>query len=146
MPFGLRNYWSGRFLRGLSDEVIELSADHLGPAGTGSVMFEPILGAAARVPPEATAFAGREAAFNATFISSWTNAEEDDGHIALAREFSAKLEPWASGGGYVNYASESAGDGLLSEYGADRLERLREVKREYDPENRFRFNHNISPD
>jgi len=146
MPFGLRNYWSGRFLRGLSDEVIELSADHLRPDVDGSVMFEPIVGAAARVPPEATAFAGREAAYNATFISSWTNAEEDESHIATAREFSAKLEPWATGGGYVNYASESAGDGLLTEYGADRLERLREVKRGYDPENRFRFNHNISPD
>src|SRR5919197_5563944 len=146
MPFGLRNYWSGRFLRELPDELAELSAGYLTPDVTGSIMFEPIFGAAARVPPEATAFAGREAKFNATFISVWTDAADDERNIAAARDYSAALTPWATGGGYINYASEAVGDGMLTEYGAQRFERLRDVKRRYDPENRFRFNHNISPD
>src|SRR5919197_1084731 len=146
MPFGLRNYWSGRFLRELPDELAELSAGYLTPDVTGSIMFEPIFGAAARVPPEATAFAGREAKFNATFISVWTDAADDEPNIAAARDYSAALTPWATGGGYINYASEAVGDGMLTEYGAQRFERLRDVKRRYDPENRFRFNHNISPD
>jgi FAD/FMN-containing dehydrogenase len=146
MPFGLRNYWSGRFLRGLPDELIGLSAGHLRNGVAGSIMFEPIFGAAARVPPEATAFAGREAKYNATFIATWEEAAEDERRIAAARGFSALLEPWATGGGYINYASESVGDGLETEYGAERFARLREVKRQYDPDNRFRFNHNISPD
>jgi FAD/FMN-containing dehydrogenase len=146
MPFGLRNYWSGRFLRGLPDELIGQSAGHLRNGVAGSIMFEPIFGAAARVPPEATAFAGREARYNATFIATWEDAAEDEQRIAAARGFSALLEPWATGGGYINYASESVGDGLETEYGAERFARLREVKRQYDPDNRFRFNHNISPD
>jgi FAD/FMN-containing dehydrogenase len=146
MPFGLRNYWSGRFLRELPDELIELSAEHLRNGAAGSIMFEPIFGAAARVPPEATAFAGREARYNATFIGTWEEAAEDEARIAGARGFTALLAPWATGGGYINYASESVGDGLETEYGAERFARLREVKRQYDPDNRFRFNHNISPD
>src|SRR5437763_1646864 len=74
MPFGLRNYWSGRFLRELPDELLELSAAHFEPEGVrGSVLLEPLYGAAKRVPPEATAFAGREANYNATFISYWTD-------------------------------------------------------------------------
>jgi FAD/FMN-containing dehydrogenase len=146
MPFGLRNYWSGRFLSELPDELIGLSAEHLRNGVAGSIMFEPLFGAAARVPPEATAFAGREAKYNATFIGTWEDAAEDEARIAGARGFTALLGPWATGGGYINYASESVGDGLETEYGAERFARLREVKRQYDPDNRFRFNHNISPD
>jgi FAD/FMN-containing dehydrogenase len=141
MPFGLRNYWSGRFLRELPDELIRRSAAHLDAEVPGSIMFEPIFGAAARVPVEATAFAGRDAAYNATFIGTWEDPGEDEHRIAAARGFSALLEPWSTGAQYVNYASETDG----SEYGGERFARLREVKRQYDPDNRFRFNHNISP-
>jgi FAD/FMN-containing dehydrogenase len=147
MPFGLRTYWSGRFLRELPDELIELTAARFADGDvTGTVLFEPLSGAAARVPPEATAFAGREASFNATFINSWVDPSEDERKIDIARSFSSGLAPWAIGGGYINYASESVGDGLETEYGAERFARLREIKRRYDPDNRFRFNHNISPD
>jgi FAD/FMN-containing dehydrogenase len=147
MPFGLRNYWSGRFLRAFPDELIELTAARFRRDDVnGSVLFEPLYGAAVRVPPEATAFAGREASYNATFISSWVDPSDDGHFIELARGYSSALEPWAIGGGYVNYATESAGDGMETEYGAQRLGRLRDVKRQYDPDNRFRFNHNISPD
>jgi FAD/FMN-containing dehydrogenase len=146
-PFGLRNYWSGRFLRELPDDVIELTASHFAEReARGSVLFEPIYGAAARVQPEATAFAGREALFNATFTSAWTDPRDDGRQVEWARSYSTALAPWAIGGGYVNYASESAGDGMETEYGAQRLQRLRDAKRQYDPDNRFRFNHNISPD
>src|SRR5262249_59769928 len=87
MPFGLRNYWSGRFLRELPDELIRLSAGHLDTDVPGSIMFEPIFGAAARVPVEATAFPGRDAAFNATFIGTWENAADDERRIAPPRGF-----------------------------------------------------------
>jgi FAD/FMN-containing dehydrogenase len=147
MPFGLRNYWSGRFLRELPDELVELTAARFADGDVhGTVLLEPLSGAAARVPPEATAFAGREASFNATFINTWLDPSEDKRKIEIARGFSSSLAPWAIGGGYINYASESVGDGMETEYGAQRFERLREVKRRYDPDNRFRFNHNISPD
>jgi len=147
MPFGLRNYWSGRFLRELPDELIELTAARFQPEDVrGTILLEPLYGAAKRVAPEATAFAGREASYNATFINTWIGPTEDEGNIELARSYSSALAPWAIGGGYINYASESVGDGLETEYGAERFARLREIKRRYDPENRFRFNHNISPD
>jgi FAD/FMN-containing dehydrogenase len=147
MPFGLRNYWSGRFLRELPDDVIDLTASHFDdPDATGGVLFEPLFGAAARIPSDATAFAGRDAKYNATFSSIWTDPEDDERQIAQARSYSAALAPWAVGGGYVNYASELAGDTAETEYGTPRFERLREIKRRYDPDNRFRFNHNISPD
>jgi FAD/FMN-containing dehydrogenase len=145
-PFGMRNYWSGRFLRELPDELIERAVDpFLESDLPGGILFEPIHGAAARVPPEATAFAGREARYNATFVSSWLDEQEDREQIQQARDFSAALAPWTVGGGYLNYVSEATGDGLETEYGAERLARLRAVKARYDPANVFRFNHNIKP-
>jgi len=147
MPFGLRNYWSGRFVHELSDDLIELTAARFrSEEMQGTVLLEPLHGAAARVSPDATAFAGREAGYNATFINSWVDPGEDERKIDIARSYSAELAPWATGGGYLNYASESVGDGLETEFGAQRFSRLRDVKRRYDPDNRFRFNHNISPD
>lgn len=146
MPAGLRNYWSGRFLSELPDEVIELTAAHLRPVDVyGTILLEPMHGAATRIPPDATAFAGREAKYNATFIGFWQNPDEDARRVATARDYSAGLAPWTLGGGYLNYASEPAGETLETEFGADRFSRLRTVKRQFDPENTFRFNHNIPP-
>ena len=147
MPFGLRNYWSGRFLGELPDELLALTCGQFLEKGTvGGVLFEPMHGAPTRVPSDATAFAGREAHWNATFLSVWTEPEEDERQIETARAYSRALEPWKIGGGYLNYANESSADGLETEFGAERFARLQAVKRQYDPANVFRFNHNISPD
>jgi FAD/FMN-containing dehydrogenase len=147
LPFGLRNYWSGRFLRELPDDVIEIVDAQLQQRNdvTGTILLEPLHGAAARIPPQATAFSGREAAFNATFIGFWQDPDADERQIATARSFSAALAPWALDGGYLNYASETAGKTLNTEFGSERYARLRSVKRQYDPANTFRFNHNIEP-
>jgi FAD/FMN-containing dehydrogenase len=146
MPFGLRHYWSGRFLRALPDDLIERVLEYFDPQDLrGTILLEPLHGAAARVDPDATAFAGRGASYNATFIAAWVDPAEDDRNVALARGFSAELRSQALGGGYLNYASEAAGETLESEFGARRFERLRTVKREVDPDNVFRFNHNITP-
>jgi hypothetical protein len=145
-PFGLRHYWSGRFLRELADDVVDLTAATFEDEDTmGSVLVERLHGAAARVPLEATAFAGREASHNATFTASWVNPAEDKQRISAARAYSAALEPWSIGAGYVNYASEMPSGIPDTGFETQRMERLRRVKREYDPENRFRFNHNIEP-
>ena len=146
LPFGLRNYWSGRFLGELPDELLALTAEKFADDGAnGGVLFESLHGAPRRVPPDATAFAGRQSRWNATFINVWLDPAEDERQVEAARSFSRALEPWALGGGYLNYASEPVSEDLESEFGADRLARLRAVKREYDPANVFRFNHNIVP-
>jgi FAD/FMN-containing dehydrogenase len=146
MPFGLRNYWSGRFLAELPDELLALTSEQFVERKTpGNVLFEPLHGAPTRVPSDATAFAGREARWNATFLGVWTEPDEDGRQIETARAYSSALEPWKIGGGYLNYATEASADGLETEFGAERFERLRAVKREYDPSNVFRFNHNIAP-
>ena len=89
-----------RGLRALLDELVAADGrwarDGTRHREDGTVLLEPLSGAAARVPPEATAFAGREASFNATFINSWVDPSEDERKIEIARSFSSSLAPWAN--------------------------------------------------
>jgi FAD/FMN-containing dehydrogenase len=58
------------------------------------------------------------------------------------------LEPMShTGGGYVNYAPiDETPERVRAAYGPERWDRLVAVKRRLDPDNVFRFNHNIRPD
>ena len=147
MPSGLRNYWSGRFLRDLPDELIDLTANHMRPADVyGTILLEPMHGAACRVSPDATAFAGREAKYNATFIGFWQSPGEDARRIETARAYSAALAPWTLGGGYLNYPEmDQSAARVAAAYPPETWARLRQLKRRLDPANRLRFNANIPP-
>jgi FAD/FMN-containing dehydrogenase len=55
----------------------------------------------------------------------------------------AALDPWRSASGYINFAERETGMEQL--YPATALQRLRELKRWYDPQDVFRSNHPIAP-
>jgi FAD/FMN-containing dehydrogenase len=127
--------------------VADLRERHKGPVIAPQDRAFELARGAARVAPEATAFAGREARWNATFINIWEDAGDDEREIESVRSYSRSLALLEIGGGYVNYATESvATDGLETEFGVERFSHLQAVKRRYDPANAFRFNHNIVPD
>jgi FAD/FMN-containing dehydrogenase len=149
LPFGLRHYWKGHFVHTLPDTAIDdlcarFEASEQAP---GAVLIEAIHGAAARVPGDATAVGFREAAFNVSALGIWEGASLDDVGVAWARETAAAVEPHSlQGGGYLNYMqADEPADRVRAAFGAERFERLREVKRRYDPGNVLRFNQNIPP-
>jgi FAD/FMN-containing dehydrogenase len=150
IPFGLRHYWKSHFVDALPDAVIDQIVDHYlahPPDGWDVVLIEQMHGAAARVPPDATAFSRRERCFNVSATATWEDAATDASHIAWARRMSDVLaERSTSGGGYLNYgAPDEPIERVRAAYGEAKFERLRQVKRRYDPHNLFRFNHNIPP-
>ena len=147
MPFGLRNYWTGRFIDELPDDLIDFLVDHHARSderASNTVLFEPLHGAASRVPSGATAFGYRTARFNVSPLAVWRDASFDDAPVAWALEARDRLQEH-SRGGYLNYASHASAETVADAFGADAWARLQAVKRSWDPENRFRFNHNIPP-
>jgi FAD/FMN-containing dehydrogenase len=54
------------------------------------------------------------------------------------------LAPYQSGV-YVNFLMDEGSDRVRQSYGPAKFERLRALKRRYDPDNVFRFNQNIPP-
>jgi FAD/FMN-containing dehydrogenase len=147
MPFGLRNYWTGRFVEDIPDDVIAQLVEHFGelhPGAHSTMLFEPMHGAASRVGAMDTAFAYRHARFNISPIAVWADPSLDEDQIAWAQAARDLLQP-LSRGGYLNYATDDGVDTVEGAFGVDTFRRLQAVKRVWDPENLLRFNHNIPP-
>lgn len=149
LPFGLRHYWKGHFLRALGDNVVSGVVDSLSaPRGAlGGILIEAIRGAAQREPDGGAAFGQRAAAWNATGLAIWQDEADDAEEIAWARAVAERLAVGSLAGvGYANYApADEPVERVRLVFGRERFERLVAVKRRYDPDNRFRFNLNIPP-
>ena len=151
MPFGLRHYWKGHFLRELSGRTFEALVDSIGAAdavGLAFILLEGIVGAGRIEPAGGAAFGQRAAAWNASALAIWESPDEDEKAIGWARRVADIVAPASlTGGGYVNYSPvDESADRVKAAYGADRYARLVAIKRRLDPDNVFRFNHNIRPD
>jgi FAD/FMN-containing dehydrogenase len=106
-------------------------------------------GAVARVPHDATAYAGRDVAHNIIIHAAWLpeeSAELAESETAWARRFLQALQPHRAGGVYVNFLDSDDDSSRVREAYGDRIyRRLAEVKAEYDPDNAFHHNKNIQP-
>ena len=148
LPFGLRHYWKGHFVKELPDALVDEIWHSAAPGGPrGSILIEAIHGAAARVPRDATAVGFRDAAFNVSALSIWEDPATDEAQIAWARATAAAAEPYTlRGGGYLNYMqADEPVERVRAAFGAETFERLQAVKRRYDPGNVLRFNQNVPP-
>ena len=144
IPFGLRNYWSGRFLPELPDAVIDAAVERFAANPIDSfsvVLFEPVHGAVRRVDPDATAFAFRGARFNVSAMAVWEDLVDDERELASIRDRLSEL----SAGGYLNYSTDDSPTTVRNAFGAERYRRLAAIKARWDPTNALRFNHNIPP-
>ena len=143
---GARNYWkSHNFVRiseGAIDAIIEY-ASRL-PSSECEIFVGTVGGQTTRIAPEAMAYSSRDANYVMNVHGRWESAAEDERGIAWAREFSAKTQPFASGGAYINFLTQEETARIAFAYGAT-YNRLVELKKKYDPTNFFSMNQNIKP-
>jgi len=145
-PDGNYNYWKSTFLRELSDDAIALLVGQANRATSPltGVVIEYYGGAASRVGVSETAFAQRQAQYSLIFLAQWTNPGESQLHIDWARASADSIRPFSSGAYYLNYLGEEGEDTIKAAFGPN-YERLKAVKKKYDPENFFCLNQNIKP-
>jgi FAD/FMN-containing dehydrogenase len=144
-PAGALNYWLSSFTRGLTDELIGIAAERFAavPSPMSAILLEHFHGAVTRVGPTETSVPHREEGWNLLIPSVWTDPADTDANVAWTRETFAALRPHFSTGRWLNYlGDDQAEDAVRAAYGPN-YERLREVKRRYDPDNVFHLNHNI---
>jgi FAD/FMN-containing dehydrogenase len=151
-PKGVRAYWRNTSFDRLDEEVIDVLVRRGAEQTWIGTAFDVhhLGGAFGRVPEEATPFPNRSARFWLNIYGFWSDAADDDARVAFVRGMSADMEPFATGGQYINFQGrESAGHRGFDPravFGATKYQRLVDVKRRYDPENVFHVNQNIPPE
>jgi FAD/FMN-containing dehydrogenase len=154
-PRGWHWYNTGEHLDDLSADAIDVLVEHA-PEGLDPLSMVIVFrhgGAVSRIPDDATAFSNREAEYILHPLAAWLDPADDARHLSWLRELVRAMEPFKTGGVYLNFTPDER-ERALSGYGADRIvdgygtekyARLVALKQRYDPENMFRFNHNIPP-
>ena len=150
VPHGWHYYWKATNLTRLSDDVIDIVAEHAYHATSPrsyAAMFH-MGGAVARTPRDATAYPGRDVEHNIIIDAAWLPDQDDTvgaAETAWARAFLAALQPHHAGV-YVNFLDSDDDPSRVREaYGDATYRRLADVKAKYDPENVFHNNKNIQP-
>jgi FAD/FMN-containing dehydrogenase len=149
-PHGWHYYWKGTNLTGLSNEVIDVVADHVyrarSPRSYAAIFH--MGGAVARVPRDATGYAGRHVAHTMSIDAVWLTDQDDTvgtTETGWARGFFEALQPHHAGV-YVNFLDADDDTSRVREaYGDDTYRRLTQIKAKYDPDNVFHNNRNIRP-
>ena len=145
-PDHIQNYWRSTFIETLSDDAIDLIVEQARRAGSPlSIAVLGMLGGAiGKVPAGDTAFAHRKAAYNIAIEAKWTDPAETARHIAWARGFSERLEPYSSRASMLNFLGDEGPDAVRRAFGQN-YEKLVALKTKYDPTNFFSINQNIVP-
>ncbi|MGH2694085.1 MAG: FAD-binding oxidoreductase [Actinomycetota bacterium] len=146
-PHGRWYYMRAFDVAELTDEVIDVTAEHALRIKSPHTAF-PIFhlgGAIARVDPNETAFNGRGAGHTFNVAATTETSDGFEEEREWARGLWLALESYHESV-YVNFLMDEGEERIRQAYGAERYERLKALKRRYDPGNFFRLNQNIPPE
>lgn len=137
-PHGGRYYWKSIFLDDLCDDLVDVMMDGIRsvPGEYTQIFLESLGGAVGRVGVGDTAFANRTARYNLGISAGWVDPSHDEQAMAATQAWFEQLKPFSDGTVYLNYLDRDETDRAKKGFGPN-YERLRELKRRYDPEGRF---------
>ncbi|MEV5315099.1 FAD-binding oxidoreductase [Streptomyces sp. NPDC052610] len=146
-PPGLRNHWSAEYLTGAPDDFVDvfcpLALPMPVPSNSKHVLF-PLGGAVADGPAEYPV-PYRGSPWVVHPFGAWTDPADDERCVGWVRDVRGHVRPWSTGAVYLNFIGDEGADRVRAGLGPENTARLAELKRRYDPDNVFRFNHNIRP-
>jgi FAD/FMN-containing dehydrogenase len=143
---GHRYYTKEAHVSVLADEAIDRLVEFWKdmPMG-GEVEIIGLGGAIGDVAEDATAFSHREYLMWLNFAMSWDDPELDAEYMERTRSIVGDLRPWTGDGIYVNMLNVDEMDRVVEAYGTEKYAKLGRIKAQYDPDNFFRTNYNITP-
>jgi FAD/FMN-containing dehydrogenase len=144
---GHRYYTKEAHVAELADEAIDILVGFWRDMPMhGEVEIIGLGGAITDVAEDATAFSNRDYLLWLNFAMSWDDPANDRDHLDRTRRVVGDLKPWTGKGIYVNMLNFDEMDRVVEAFGGpEKYARLGRVKAQYDPENLFRINNNITP-
>jgi FAD/FMN-containing dehydrogenase len=144
---GFHNQWVGHYLPELTDAAAQTLVEYVSKVTSPftDVKLATLGGAMARVGEDATAFSHRDAKYALVIQARWKNASESAQNLAWTQDFFDAMKAHSTGTVYVNFIADEGERRVADAYNAPAFQRLRNIKRKYDPENLFRMNQNIRP-
>jgi FAD/FMN-containing dehydrogenase len=144
---GHRYYTKEAHVSELADQAIDtLVAFWKDMPMHGEVEIIGLGGAIGDVAEDATAFSNRDYLLWLNFAMSWDDPANDQDYIDRTRKVVGDLKPWTGKGIYINMLNFDEMDRVVEAFGGpEKYARLGRVKAQYDPENFFRINYNITP-
>jgi hypothetical protein len=147
--WGRHDYDNGAYVDDISDEVIDVVAEHLPRKSSplSVLLFYRLDGAYSAIADDATAFSGGRSPRYAVFIIAVCPTPELlDADREWVRSTWDALSPHTlDASAYVNSVTNTEPDRVKAAYGPAKYERLASIKGKYDPTNLFRHNANIKP-
>jgi hypothetical protein len=134
------------FIDSVDRGVAEMIVEHLNAtdAQMRVAQLRVLGGAMARVPVDATAFAHRKSRIMVNVAALYGRPEEGPVYEPWVTGFAAALNQ-GNDGAYVNFLVDEGEARVRAAYPGKTWDRLRSIKRRYDPTNLFRVNQNIPP-
>jgi FAD/FMN-containing dehydrogenase len=145
-PSGFQRMSRSSYAKQIHDETIAAMIEGYAqaPSPHTTMLFEPFGGAAGRVPSDETAYYHRDQKFIVTIDTGWAEEIETAANRAWTDKVWEGVRPYVSEATYVNFLDADESDRVAASYGAN-YDRLRAIKKQYDPKNFFRSNWNILP-
>ena len=146
-PPGMRHYWSAEYLTGAPDDFVEVycAGARSMPVPTGTQYVLLPQGGAIAAGPHEYPVPYRDAPWAVHPYGMWEDPAADERCIRWVHDVRTDVRPWSTGAVYLNFIGDEGAERVVAGLGAENTRRLAELKRRYDPDNVFRFNHNIRP-
>jgi FAD/FMN-containing dehydrogenase len=131
-----RAHTDGGFLRDLTPAAIAAAARAAAgrPSPLGSILFQPMGGAYARVPEDATPLGRRSAPWHWQAGTAWFESVDDHrGHAWIASVGTA-LAPWSGGETFPNFIVDADPERLRAAFSPAVYERLQAIRAKWDPD------------
>jgi hypothetical protein len=146
-PNGRRYYWKSEYLPGVEEDLTAKVIDHAKRIVSphSAVILFPIDGALGELPETHSAVGNRDARIVLNITGSWERSEDDQSNIEWTRNAWSDMRSFSTGGTYINFLTEEEGDDRTRAAYGNNYERLVDIKTQWDPQNIFRVNKNITP-